>query len=224
MAVTVNDLFQFMRFLIRKNQNGGLTNDEFEMAFNSQQKSLQSDLLGRFQPQANNKAGKNTGLIQNQTVMTLLTPFTHGVVLPIIDGNAVKPYNFLFELGFRHNVYPITHVTHAQLAAVETDPIDPPSIADNTFYCVEYENFYNVRPSQLAVAYLDYIGTPRDVVWAYSIDVYGMRQYNPTGSIQPEWDDNSCVEIVKRSLTELGVSFKDGDFSNFGKSVIVTGD
>ena len=42
---------------------------------------------------------------------------------------------------------------------------------------------------------------------------------SPIVSVDPQWDDSSCIEISKRALTSLGVLYKDADFENFGKSV-----
>lgn len=225
MALTVNDIYNLMKFLIRKNATGSLSSTEFEIAWNSEQKSFQSDLLGRFQKQSNGKQGMNTGLALNQTIMTKLTPFTHNVSIPVVSGYAVKPYNFIYELGLRSTGdKQVTHVQHGQLSSVINDSIDPPSIVDGAYYTAEYDDKYKVLPQALGVVYLDYIGTPRDVVWGYGIDIYDRRQYNQNTSTQAQWMDNDIIEITKRTLKSLGVSFKDADFVNFGQSTIITGD
>jgi hypothetical protein len=61
-------------------------------------------------------------------------------------------------------------------------------------------------------------------VWGFTYDSNDRKIYNVGTSVQPLWDNNSCREITKRMLTNLGVSFKDQDFANFGKSVQLTGE
>ena len=46
----------------------------------------------------------------------------------------------------------------------------------------------------------------------------------PIVSVDPLWDETSCIEITKRMLTDIGISFKDNDFIGFGKSVTATGE
>lgn len=47
---------------------------------------------------------------------------------------------------------------------------------------------------------------------------------SPIISVQPKWNQNTIIEITKRSLTSLGVSFKDKDFEAFGERNTITGD
>ena len=71
MALTVNDLYVFTQKLIRKNQSGSLTSTEFNTFWNDAQRAYMGDLLGRFQLRSNGKLGMNTGLILNETILTL---------------------------------------------------------------------------------------------------------------------------------------------------------
>ena len=88
MALNVDYCYQFALKLIRKNQAGGLSRVEFQYHFNDAQATYQDDLLGRFQARSNGKSGANTGLIENETIMTKLTPFTKSTVIPIVGGIA----------------------------------------------------------------------------------------------------------------------------------------
>jgi len=232
MAWNVNTIYQFLRFLIRKNQSAGITRDEFQLAWNAEQRAYMDDLLGRFQQRATGKpVGPNTGLIQNETIMTKLAPFTHPYILAATGGNAPKPDGFLYTLAVRAyaptspiQTYKTKRINHDQIWAAEDDVIDPPSVEEASYFYTEYENYFRLLPTSVTGAALDYIGEVRDVVWAYTLSAYGRQQYDPANSVQPQWDGDSIVEITKRTLKSLGVSFKDGEFSQFGSATILTGD
>lgn len=223
MALTVDYLYQFTLNLIRKNQAGSLASIEWARHWNDAQATYQDDLLGRFQNRSNGKTGANTGLIENETILQKLAPFTKPFTLTITGGSANKPADFIYELALRINGKQVVHVSHNQIATVNDNVIDPPSVADNSFYVTEYLGTYSFFPTTVTSADLDYICTPTDVVWGFTI-VAARQTYNSGTSIQPLWDNNSCREITKRMLTNLGVSFHDNEFTQFGKSVQLTGE
>lgn len=229
MALSVDYLYKFSLDLILKNQAGGLKSTAFTNFWNDSQGSYQDDLLGRFQMRGNGKTGMNTGLIEDQTILQKLSPFTTTVSLSIAAGIVSKPVDFVYRVGFRINGEDAYKITSGQIASVNNSVIDPPSIANNKYYFVEYEDFYKLLPTTLptvaiTTAELDYISTPVNIVWAYIFDADGRQIYDAANSVQPIWDNSSCREITKRMLTNLGVMFKDQDFANFGKSVQLTGE
>lgn len=293
---SVDYVYNYVLKLIRKTQSAGLSATEFQFFWNDAQRSYFDDLIGRFQKQNNGKEGLNTGLIENETIMTKLTPFTKNYTLSISSGQGVKPTDFIYTLALRINENKVFQVNHDSIWAVKQDVIDPPSITNDSYYYTEYGNYYSFLPTAVTTASLDYIGAPQNIVWAYTLDTAGRQVYNSFGitglnviyggvgystptiafsapaaggvqatgtltvvggvitavvmtnigygyagltptftitgssttpasfgtpivSVDPIWDINSCIEISKRMLTTTGVSFKDGDFANFGKSV-----
>lgn len=224
MALSVDYVYGFTRNLIHKNQAGGLGSIDFAYKWNDAQCSYQDDLLGRFQRASNGKTGLNTGLIEDETIMQKLTPFIDNVTLGIASGLSDKPSNFIYRLAMRINGEDCYKINHGQIATVNDSVIDPPSIANDRYYFIEYLGFYSFLPNTVTFASLDYIITPALVVWNYDFDVDGRQVYNPVGSVQPVWDSSSCMEITKRMLKTMGVSFKDNDFVNFGQSVINAGE
>jgi hypothetical protein len=231
MSLSVDYIFNFVKRLIKKSQAGGLGNEDFQIQWNDAQGSYQDDLLGRFQQRANGKTGINTGLIEDETVLQKLAPFTTPVTLPISNGKANKPDDFIYRLAMRINGSDVYKINHNQIATVNDNVIDPPSIDSDTYYFVEYgkslanpTGYYLYLPNSVSSADLDYIATPRDIKWGYTWDEDGRQIYSVGLSVQSQWDNNSNREITKRMLTNLGVSFKDADFANFGKSVQLTGE
>lgn len=224
MALSIDYLYKFSLRLIRKNQAGSLSASEFNDFWSDASSSYQDDLLGRFQLRSNGKTGANTGLIQDETILQKLAPFISPVTLTIASGVADKPLGFIYRMGMRINGYDAHKINYNQIANVVNNVIDPPSVAENMYYFVEYEDYYSFYPNTVTAATLDCVVTAPSVVWAYTFDADGRQVYNSGASTQPLWDNNSCREITKRMLTTLGVSFKDADFANFGKSVQATGE
>ncbi len=220
----VDQLYSFLRWLIRKNQSGAISSGDFFNAWNSESSSYFQDLLGRFQTRANGKAGINTGLIENETIETKLFPFIKPATPLVVTGGVSSlPTDFIYRLALRINGFDVRHINKNQIATVNDNVIDGPSIASNKYYFHVSDAGYNFIPSTVTAAELDYISHPVDIVWAYTI-VSSRQQYNAGASVQPQWLQTDRIEITKRTLKSFGVSFKDSDFAQFGNSVINTGD
>lgn len=224
MTLSVDYLYNFVLRLMKKNQAGGLKSRDFDINWNDAQGSYQDDLLGRWQMRNSGKTGLNTGLIEDETVLQKLAPFTTPYALTITAGKSNKPDDFVYRLAIRINGEDVYKINHNQIATVNDSVIDPPSVTNDRYYFVEYLGYYYFLPNTVTAASLDYIATPVDVKWGYDYDSNNRQVYRSGLSVQPQWDSNSCREITKRMLTNLGVSFKDADFLNFGKSVQLTGE
>lgn len=219
----IDYLYDFSLKLIRKNQSGSISGVEFSYFWNDAQSQYLGDLLGRFQARSNGKEGVNTGLILNETQLTKLSPFTQPIILSIEDGVSDKPHGFIYRLALRINDTDVDFINHGQIASVKKSVIDPPSITDNKYYAIEYENYFSFLPTPVTEAQLDAIIYPPNVVWGYVYDIAGRQEYNPGTSTQSKWDDITNLEITRRMLTDMGISLKDKDFENFGNKTTLTG-
>jgi hypothetical protein len=224
MAWTVNDHFNFVNFLTRKNQTASITPTEFFSAWNSEQRSYQCDLLGNFQRQSNDKSGPNTGLIENDTILSKLSPFTTSATISVaVTGNATKPSNLLYRLAIRSGNHKVQMINKGQIYAMLADAIDAPSVANGIFYGTEYDTFYKIWPATTSTIAIDYIRNCVDVVWGYTTDGNGRPVYNAGTSVQPEWRDIDAQEITKRALRLFGLSFSSQDMQNFANQTINNG-
>ena len=222
MAWNVDQIYEFQRKLVRKNQAGTISATDFFYTWNSEQTQYFKDLKGRFQARNNGKTGANTGLIENETIETILSPFTKAGTVTIAAGNGTKPSDFSYLLALRINDSQVVHINKNQIAAVKDNVIDPPSITDNNYYYTEYQSYFLFLPNTVTSADIDYLSNPVDVVWGYTISG-GRQVYNSGTSVQPQWLQDDIIEITKRTLKTLGVAYHDNDFTQFGNSVINTG-
>lgn len=225
----VNRIYNLFKFLLRQNQSGSISVDDFFNAWNVEQNAYHSDELGKWEKMNNNKTGANTGLIMNERIMTDISPFTIPGSVTISLGVATKPTDFIYGLARRLSLngdeFLVTKINHGQKWYVNNDVIDPPSITDGTYYIVEYEDYYEVIPSSATGnLLLDYIAQPEDIKWGFTWDADNRKVYNAGLSIQPKWSDSTILAITKRALTSFGVSYKDKDFSSFGDRNTITGD
>lgn len=224
MAWSTDQIYQFLLKLIRKNQSGSVSATEFFFFWNAEQTAMHADLVGKWQIAASGRLGVGSqGFVENELITTRMAPFTKATTLPIAGGQATKPAGFSYTLALRINGKKVFKVNHDQIWAVNQDVIDPPSIPDDSYYYTEYEGYYSFLPNTVTSVDLDYIVSPTDVVWGFTI-VGGRQVYNSGTSVQPQWGQSSIIEITKRTLKQIGVSYKDGDFAQYGESVIKSGD
>lgn len=219
----VSQIYGLSQFLINKYQSNTYSPDDLFFAWNSEQRSYMQDLLGRFQNRSNGKSGANTGLIQNETILTALSPFTKNATLTINSGNANFPANHVYTLAIRFGNYRVTYINKGQTYSVQTSVIDPPSVADNKYYFTEYAGILSFLPTSITTATIDYIEDVTDIVYGFTDDGSGIPQYNAGTSTQSKWGNLANIEITKRTLKSLGVHYTSQDFENYGNVAITTG-
>lgn len=221
---SVDDVYQLYLKLARKNQAGGISASDFFYYWNAEQLGYHNDLTGRWQNRNNTKTGANTGLVIDETVLQDLAPFTIPVTLTVTSGEATKPDDFFFRLALRANGKKVSFINPGQISYVNDSVIDPPSITNGTYYATEYEDYYYVLPTNTPTIDLDYVATPDDIVWGFVYDADGRQVYSPLKSVQPKWANSTIVTITKRAFSNLGVTFHDNDFTNFGRTAQASGD
>ena len=224
MSWNVNQIYEELKFLMRKSQSGNITATNLFYAFNLEQNMYFQDIVGRWEARANGKQGTNSGLIRNELILTDLAPFTISIPLTIIAGEATKPSDFVYTNNLSYNGTRITHITNGQLPSVTKSVIDPPSLTDEAYYYTEYTTKYHLLPTNITgTIQLDYVASPNDVIWGFVLDIDGRQVYDPATSVQPKWSQSTLLVIIKRTLTNFGASYKDSDFTNFGRNAQMSG-
>lgn len=223
MRWSANDILELASRLVRKNKAGSITAADLFYYWNAEQLMYWNDLVGRWQARSAGKSGINTGLILNETSLTELAPFTISETLTVSSGLADKPDDFEYRMALRVSGKKVFFIRPDQIAAVNDSVIDAPSVANGIYYATEYEDYYQFLPSTVSEAVLDYIASPTEIKWAYTFDSEGRQVYNSGRSVQPKWGNSTIVEITKRTLNTMGISWKDADFAAAGKSAQLTG-
>lgn len=224
MPWSVNNIYQYTLFLTNKNQAGGISPTDLFNAWNAEQSQQHQDLVGRWQKQNNTKTGIMSGLVEDEVTISALSPFIVPLTaIPITGGTAFKPADYIYGVALRINGSKVFSVSHDTIAAVNDSVIDPPSIAEDTYYYTEYLNYFSFLPAEVTAFDLDYVAETRDVVWGFSLDAQNRQVYSAGASVQPQWNKNTVIEITKRTLKGFGLHFDSREFENFGESNIQTG-
>lgn len=224
MPWSVDNIYQYTLFLMNKNQAGGISPTDLFNAWNAEQSQYHQDLVGRWQKQNNTRAGVMSGLIEDEVTISALSPFIKPLTeLPITGGMAFKPTDYIYGVALRNNGTKIFSISHDTIWSVNDDVIDPPSIADDSYYYTEYLSFFSFLPANMTTYDLDYVAETTDIVWGFTLDANGRQVYSAGASIQPQWNKNTVVEITKRTLKSFGLHFDSREFEAFGESNIQTG-
>lgn len=221
--MTVDKVYSILRFIVRKNQLGSLSPDDFQYAFNTAQRNYYDFLVGRVEQYQYGRPAPRVGLSMTDNVVSRLMPFEKSATPTLTSGLVTKPSDFNKLLAMytpgNYRVYRIEEDRFAERFQDSIDPIDEA----NAFY-VEQATNWRVYPTTLTNVTLKYLASPTDVVWAYTLDGSGRPVYTSTGSVQPLWYDNDIDEIVARAAKIIGVSLKEPTLTQFGQGVINTGE
>ncbi len=225
MPWSVNDIYNYTKFLTNKNQAGGISATDLFNAWNGEQAMYHQDLVGRWQKQSNTKTGIMSGLVEDEVTISALSPFIIPLTgVAIAGGIAAKPTDYISGIALRINGAKVFSVSHDMVASVNDDVIDPPFIPDNKYYYTEYLNYFSFLPSTVTAYDLDYVAETNDIVWNYTLDANNRQVYASIGSTQPKWNKNTVIEITRRTLKSFGLHFDSREFENFGESNIQSGD
>lgn len=223
--MNVNQIYQYLLFLIKKYQSGTVSATDFFYAWNTEQHTFMNELLGNLHNRNSTKTGNNTGLVMDRRTMTMLQPFTVPDGFTVVSGVInPMPIEILMLLSIRIGEKAVHEIHADQIFSVVGSVIDPPSEDDGKFYYYLGEDAIYILPNTFnGLADIIYISKPVDVVWGYTLDVDNRQVYNAGTSVQPLWAVGEIIEITKRTLSSLGVRFASQDFQNFGKTAIATG-
>lgn len=223
MAWTVDNIYQYTKFLTNKNQAGSISATDLFNAWNAEQSQYHQDLVGRWQKQNNTKTGITSGLVQDEVTISALSPFIIPATIAIAGGQGFKPADYIYAVALRINGAKVFYVNHDTIWSVNDDVIDPPSIPEDAYYYTEYLNYFSFLPSAVTSFDLDYVAETTDIVWGFTLDADRRQVYDPAASVQPKWNKNTVIEITKRTLKGFGLHFDSRAFEAFGESNIQTG-
>lgn len=220
---TVDYCYSTLRFIVRKNQLGSLSPSDFQYAFNTAQRNYYDFLVGRIEQYRYDSPKPRIGLSMTDNVVSRLMPFETSATLTVSAGLATKPTAHNKTLAiYTSNNYRVYRIEEDRFAERYQDSIDPINEA-NAFYVEQSTNF-RIYPTTLNNLTIKYLKVPTDVLWNYTLDGSGRPVYNPTGSVQPLWNDNDIDEIIARAAKIVGVSLKEPVLTQFGEQVMAKGE
>lgn len=224
--MTVDEAKRLIDFIVRKNQNGGITPSNFNLIINRAQYSYMDYLIGEFQKYLPGRPMAAVEFGQNQDIRQRLTPFIKTPTTLTIDGSTgVAPYPADFQAAdaMRYGQYNrrVKYIQQDRLDSHLNSYIDP--VDTNPVY-LTIDTGLQFYPANLGTARFSYIGTPPAIVWNYTSDAYGRAIYNPVGSVDPAWYDLDAMQIVTRALAMVGVNLQLNAVQQYAAMIKNTGE
>jgi hypothetical protein len=220
----INEMYELMKFIIRKNQNGNLRPTDFNLTINVASVSYMDYLLGEFQKYIPGRPFAAVDFGQNQDIRQRLSPFIPAPVTLTIDVNGQSPYptNYLNSDAMTYGAYRqrVKFIQQDRLFSHLNSYVDP--IALNPIHLI-YKDGFQFYPTNLGTAYLSYIRKPATMFWNSALDIYNRPVYNPVGSVQPEWQELDQLEIIVRALAQVGVSLQARDVQQYSQMIKTQG-
>jgi hypothetical protein len=215
----VNEIYELMRYIINKDQNGYLSPSEFNNNINFSQNSYISFLLGSLQMYVPGRPIARVELGQNSVVRQRLTPSIYEYNLSI-DGTGYSPYpgDFL-QVDAMWSIYGYNRIRWTdqdKWYSTYNSVIDP--IATNPIYRIR-DIGLSFGPENIGGARMSYVRVPPPIIWGFDLDPNGIEVYNAATSSQPIWDNTSILEITARALRMSGVNLQAADVSNYAEEI-----
>lgn len=218
----VNQVYDLIKFIANKNQQGYITPSQFNLIINQAQNSYTSFLLGSLQQYMPGRPMARVELGNNSIVRQRLAPIIKATTLTI-DGTGFSPYptDYVQVDAIRTNTLQrVRFVQQDSLYSYYNSVIDP--VADNPIYLLE-DTGLRFYPITLGSAKLSYVSDPTDIVWAYTLDANNRPVYDPANSVDPIWAVTSILEIVTRALAMIGVNLQAGAVSQYAQEIKTNG-
>jgi hypothetical protein len=228
--MTVDFMFQICDYVLAKNLGqGNLNPQDFNNLANISQYSFLDYLLGEFQSYQGGRPVAKVQFGMNESVRQRLTPFIKPVVTLTADvsGFAAYPVDYQqMDAMYDSTMNRIRFVPQHKLYSFIFSVIDP--INTNPIYLIENNGFRfypntNFNGTASPAALLSYVSTPPNIVWNSTTDSNGRLVYNPIGSVDPEWYDVDCAEIIARILRMCGVNLQNQDVEKFAQEIKIQG-
>jgi hypothetical protein len=218
--LTVDEIYKYVRFLVRENQNARFSALEFARAYSLSQNVFFDKLLGKI------TIAPHIALGQNERIAERLKPFkVTDATVAVSSQIATYPTGFqaITKMTNPTTGRAIVYVDDAKLDGRLNDALDPiaeanPGIFTNT------STGWKIWPSTISNISVSYYKLPDPIVWNFTVDGSGRQVYNSTGSVQSLWDDVSNKEIIGRTVRELGISLHDASMVQIGEQIIQQGE
>lgn len=222
--MSIDEMYRLMQYIIRKNQNGNLKPQDFNLIINTASISYMDYLLGEFQKYIPGRPFAAVDFGQNQDIRQRLSPFIPAPVTITIDasGYGAYPTDYLNSDAMVYGLYKqrVKFIQQDRLFSHLNSFIDP--VSTNPVYLI-YKDGFQFYPANLGSASLSYIKKPTNMFWNYTTDIYNRPVYTPVGSVQPEWNELDQLEIVVRALAQVGVNLQLRDVEQYSNMIKTQG-
>ncbi len=227
--ININTAYTFLLLQANKNYGGQFTPSRFNTAWRQSEISFFWNCFGFDEQSRGNQHSNNNYAVATQVNEESLRPFYNtNVTLNINTGVGVLPTNYAYidVLTTQYNSDSGVRIKEViQLDSGTKGWVLDSSLLEPTTEYPYFEfvnNTVKLYPNTINVAYLSYWRVPVYGQWNFTV-VNGRPVYDPTTSINSEFNDKDSNEIVARCAKLLGINIKDGELLQFAQSNITQG-
>ena len=207
MARNINDIFNFIDYLVRKQRGVFVKIEDAMSALDAAQLDKLEDDFSLY--------GVNQKIHDSIRPFRVYKPFTS-----TSDGTVTFENDYLHIVGSPYLVYgssvtPITFVLEDEFVNALTNQLRPVN-AGNPI-ARDISTGFVIYPQQVQVGGYTYIRRPNTPVLAYT-QVGRVITYDPNNSVQLEFSDIYINNIIARALKYLGLNMSEQDISAFAEN------
>lgn len=204
MARSVDDIYNFMRYIVRKERGVFLTTDEAMQALDNGQMTAYAEYFSQYG--------------QNQTIHDAIRPFR--IYLQFTSNTAgmvTFPADYLNMVGnpftvTGSTVNTIKFVNEDELSFALTSQLRP--VTNSYPIAVDTVDGFSIYPQQTQIGFMWYMKRPATPVYGVT-EVGRVVTYDANTSTQLEWEDQYINNIIAKALKFVGVNMGEADVYNF---------
>lgn len=212
MPFDIGSNYKYVTDLLSKNDGVYISPEEYTRYANVSQNEMFDDFLGR-------KTTPRIVLGKNRLVDGRLLPFKRKLPTAFVSEVLTKPANcgYISAVYTTANKIPVKPLDDDRQAMVFQDPLASPN--DQDMYYVEGFTDLTLLGEEALNVTLEYYERPTDVLYA-TVDTSGRPVYDPTNSVQFQWDKAEQEELSARILMKCGLSMRDIQEVQYGQNKI----
>lgn len=216
----IGEFYDIVKFISNKNQQGYLSPTEFNRSVNLAQKQLMCEIVEAIQGWDANRKRIRLPMGNAQPTIQKIAPFIRTINAASVPstGRYPKPTGLehLLAIRFSSDTGRVIRSEHDRVYSHISSVIDP--IEDAPIY-VEYDEYYQIYPVDIGTIGIDWIVTPPDAKYAFTLDGNGRQVYDLGSSIQLLWGETEIGELISRVLFMFGVSIQAQNLVGYYQSI-----
>jgi len=206
MAYNVNDIYNFMNFIVRKERGVFVTIPEFEDTLDNAQIEAVEDFFVLY--------GQSQIIHDAIRKLRVQKDFVSAS-----NGNVTFESDYLHQLGGVYTVSGsslnvVNFVNEQEFALAAKSQLRPVTV--NSPIAKDLSNGFQIYPSSVYTGVYNYLKRPAKPVYGYT-QVGRAITYNPATSTQLEFTDVYINNIISRALKFWGINMAEQDIQQFAQ-------
>jgi len=213
MAINVNTVYRTVLSVMNIEQRGYITPDQFNRIGRLSQLDLFEKAFADYNRYITRQ--ENNGINDEYANLVKSTKekidiFSTSTTLTFADGVAAVPTNLYkcIMISTSTRGLEVLEVQKSDLPQINSSKLTAPSTSYPIYY--KQGDFFNILPTTISSATIDYIFKPSDPTWAFTSGAtYGDMQYASGSSTNFSLHDSEEVPLVIKILAYSGIILKD---------------